>query len=322
MYKQKINYNLESIYIGGGTPLSIGAKNIEKLLSYFTNNYNLLNTEITIEINPVGNDEIINFLKFSKINRISTGIQSFNPKLLETLGRKIIPDNKFLLKLSKIKKNINYDLIFFIPGQNIKMINNDITKILKYNPKHLSYYSLTLKNNLFSKHIENKYTSENHDNMFKHIINYLNNNNYKQYEISSFSQKEKYNSIHNSNYWSGNNYLGIGPGAWGTLNNIRYSNYKNLKKYYSKIKLKKTPISFSEKITFKKKHNEYVFLNLRKNKGLNLIEFKNIFGYNLIDKNRNLILKYKKYFLITNKYINLNILGMLKYNTIVSEFFI
>ena len=209
---------INSIFIGGGTPSLFTGKSIDKLL---TNIRSLIKlspfAEITIEANPATVE--IQFLQDysdSGINRLSLGIQSFNSKHLKLLGR-IHNTDEAINSIEMAKKyfnNINLDLMYGLPTQTISDLKQDIMLAKSFDCQHISYYNLTIEpNTIFAKNIPQNLPNEDICyEMQEYIIDELNIAGYKRYEVSAYA-KENQQSQHNLNYWLFGDYLGIGCGA-------------------------------------------------------------------------------------------------------------
>lgn len=213
------NKKVKTIFIGGGTPSLLNIKLINLLINKIKNRINLCkNAEITIEINP----ETINFKKLYEykiigINRLSFGIQSFNINHLKRLGRTHDNDQAIhVINLAKklFFKNINIDLMYGLPNQTIDQAMNDLKIAIDLNPTHISWYQLTIEKNTIFNYKKPK-NIPNEDiiyKIFKQGNILLDKNQYKRYEISSYSKK-KFFCKHNLNYWKFGDYIGIGCGA-------------------------------------------------------------------------------------------------------------
>lgn len=273
-------YQIDTIYIGGGSPSSLDDDLLDKLLfnlSQLTNFDEL--KEFTIEFNP--NDITIDKVKILQkyqVTRVSIGIQTFNNNLLNTLGR--IPFVSFEELSEKIKllhmydiKNINVDLIYAIPGEVIDDITDDLNKMMRLPITHLSCYSLILEERsiLYYEYTHNKIKLIDEtldEKMYEKINEVLEKNNFIHYETSNFS-KPGFNSLHNLIYWHRDDYLGIGPGASSSIGNHRFTNTHNLNEYFLGIDNKN--IKYAEDIIDSKKDEQelMVMMNLRLSEGIN-----------------------------------------------------
>ena len=288
---QKIN----TIYIGGGTPSFVNSKYIVSIINAIKDEFSVNNNaEITIEVNPgtITKNKLEDYIK-SGINRISIGLQSANNKLLKQIGR-IHTYEQFLetynLARSSGFKNINIDLMLAIPNQTIIDLEDSLNKVITLKPEHISVYSLILepKTKLYNL-VENgklELLDENIEReMYWNVKEMLEKNGYKHYEISNFA-KQGYESKHNLNCWSQEEYIGIGLAAHSYLNNKRFSNTENMEqhinKFLSKDNIENNIITIHEEQILEEKEKEYMLLGLRKIEGIKISDFKNKFIQNPI----------------------------------------
>ena len=286
--KRKI---VKTIYIGGGTPSCIDANYIKEILDEVKKEFNVMpNAEITIEINPkTANEEKLKKYKEIGINRLSIGMQSINPIILNKIGRiHTFEDFKevFFMARKIGFKNINIDMIIGLPSQNMEDMQNTIKEIEILNPEHVSVYSLILEEgtklyNLVEEKKEILPKDELERNMYWYIKKELEKRGYIHYEISNFAKKG-YISKHNFDCWRQKEYLGFGVAAHSYYNNIRYSNIEDLEKYIQNIgdKKFKENIIIHEKQTDSIKQKEYMLLGLRTIEGVKISEFEKKFKQN------------------------------------------
>ena len=303
--KRYSNEIINTIYIGGGTPSSLTLKELEKLFSIIK--IFKLNKEIefTFECNIENTTkEKLSFLYKNGVNRLSFGVQSFNPKILKILNRK--HNKEQINKVIKLAKevgfqNINADLIYGLKDQTIKDLKKDLDEFLNLDINHISTYSLIIEDHTILKN--NSYENIDEDteyNMYKLINKTLSHNNFKQYEISNYAKNNTYSS-HNLTYWNNDEYYGFGLGATSYLNNYRIQNTKNINNYingnYQKSK------SYENK---KIRMSNELILGLRKIEGIDLCLFKQKYKISL-DKvyNINNLLENKK-ILIKDNHLKIN----------------
>ena len=265
--------NLNTLYIGGGTPSCLSLKNLEKLFSII-NIFNLsCNYEFTFECNYDDiTEELLKLLKKGKVNRISIGIQTFNDKSESFLGRKINKEfmiDKVLLA-KKYFENINLDLMYGFGNQTLEELRSDIKLFTSLDVSHISTYCLIVEphTKLYINSVK-ELDDDIQKDMYLLICDELKKAGYDHYEISNFS-KAKYESKHNLTYWSNEEYYGFGLGASGFINKIRYDNTRSINKY-----LNGDTLIYSEKINNEQMIKDEVMLNLRKANGINKKEFKN-----------------------------------------------
>ena len=274
-YKGEI---LDTIYIGGGTPSSLSIVELNELFSIIKIFKLSKEYEFTFEVNIEDiTEEKLEILKENKVNRLSIGIESFNDKYLKYLGRNytsdIISERVELAK--KYFDNINVDLMYALKNESLNDLEEDIDKILKLDIKHISCYSLIIEKNT-KLYIENtKYISDDLDSDMYDLIDKKLENKYHRYEVSNYSITS-YESRHNLTYWKNNEYYGFGLGAAGYIDNIRYTNTRNLSKYISgNYERQNELLTKEDKIKY-----EFI-LGLRLTSGINKDNFNKKYGINI-----------------------------------------
>ncbi len=274
------NYKGEDIYtlyIGGGTPSCLSLTNLDKLKDII-NIFKGKIEELTFECNIEDiNELLMNKLKELKVNRLSIGMESTHDKYLKYLNRnynKNLIDKNLNIAL-KYFDNINVDLMYAIKGETLKELEEDIL-YLKDKVNHISTYSLIIEPHTKLYNDNTEYISEDLDrSMYDLICNKLDN--YNHYEVSNFA-KEGYESKHNLVYWNNLNYYGFGLSSGGYIDDIRYTNTRNLSEYLKgNYRLEEDYINKSIKI-----ENEFI-LGFRKLKGINKLDFKNKYGIDILD---------------------------------------
>lgn len=279
---------IKSIFFGGGTPSIFSPETLHRIIEGAGKRLDFDNkTEITMEANP-GTFEQKNFAEFKAagINRLSIGIQSFDDRHLKNIGR-IHNAQQALDAINAAQDagfdNINLDLMFGLPEQNIKQAVDDIKFACKQNIQHISHYQLTIEaNTLFHKHPPVTPEMEDLWEMQNQCHDILLDNDFHQYEISAFSKSEK-QCQHNLNYWNFGDYIGIGAGAHGKVTNTsnrkitRRWKHRQPEEYMAKATSHLT--SGSSEI----KQNELIFEFL-----LNALRLKNGFSYDIFEANTGL----------------------------------
>lgn len=274
-YKNEI---LDTIYVGGGTPSSLSVSELNKLFSIIKIFKLSKEYEFTFEVNIEDiTEEKLEILKGNKVNRLSIGIESFNDKYLKYLGRNYTSDiiNEKVELAKKYFDNINVDLMYALKNESLNDLEEDIDKILKLDIKHISCYSLIIEKNT-KLYIDNtKYISDDLDSDMYDLIDKKLENKYHRYEVSNYSITS-YESRHNLTYWKNNEYYGFGLGAAGYIDNIRYTNTRNLSKYISGNYEKQ------EEVLTKEDKIKYEFiLGLRLTNGINKYNFNKKYGINI-----------------------------------------
>ena len=277
---------LRTLYIGGGTPTALSAPQLEVLLDGLTKNLDLsVLEELTIEANPGDLDEDkIAVLKNSAVNRVSLGVQTFDDKMLKKIGRshleKDIYENIDRLKLAGFD-NISIDLIYALPGQTMEQVKDNVAKAIALDIPHMSLYSLILENHtVFMNRMRRGKLplpkEEVEAEMFEYIIAELERAGFEHYEISNFS-KPGFESRHNLMYWDNAEYYGIGAGASGYINGVRYKNHGPIRHYLKAVEEGNARIH-EEHLSLREQMEEEMFLGLRKKTGVSKARFEEKFG--------------------------------------------
>ncbi|PKK94647.1 MAG: hypothetical protein CVV60_05360 [Tenericutes bacterium HGW-Tenericutes-5] len=278
-YFSDLTAKSETVYIGGGTPSSLQLDVLEAFLKELSTIVNLDKIqEFTIEANPTDiTDDFLKMLRKFNVSRISMGVQSMDESLLNFLGRthtkaevieaiKKIKDNKF---------DLNLDFLYAIPGQTEEMLLNDLDFIKKFNPNHISYYSLIIEDRTIINYwINSRKVSDFSDDLARDFADIIDRKladfGYKKYEVSNYA-KEGHESKHNLIYWNVEEYIGLGLNASSQYNYIRMKNPKSIKEYIEGTK--KHALNMHEIEEYNPKL-EIILLGLRKVEGFNLDDYK------------------------------------------------
>ena len=289
---------LETIYIGGGTPSSLDISELKKLFSTLEMLDRSNSCEFTIECNIENTDEEkIKLFSEVGINRISFGVESFNKKNLSLLERESSYEK--VVELVKLCRkyginNINVDLMYALPDEDIEVLRKDLEMIFSLDVEHISTYSLIIEDHTKLSINGIKNISEDLDSeMYDVICNEMKNHGYSHYEISNFCKKG-YESRHNLCYWNNKSYYGFGLGASGYIDNRRYSNTRSLNEYIDgNIILEEDYLTDDDIMEYE------VILNLRKKEGISLndfyskyeVNFSDVFDYKYLVEKKLLILE-------------------------------
>ncbi len=283
---------INTVYFGGGTPSLLTSKEIQFIIDKIDSLFSLNgNAEITLEANPddLDKNKLQELKDETKINRLSIGVQSFNNIDLDYLNR--VHDSGQARKsiehaLKSGFNNITIDLIYGIPTLTEKQWKKNLETFFSYGLPHLSSYALTVEpktvlNTLIDK---NKMPAVDEDQTIKHfeiLLNETEKHQYTHYEISNFA-KEGFYSKHNSIYWLGGHYLGVGPSAHSFNGVSRQWNVANMKQY---VEFEKTGTTVLEKemLTKNQQFNEYVLTSIRTVWGCDKEHISNVFGSNYAD---------------------------------------
>ncbi|MFT6883000.1 MAG: oxygen-independent coproporphyrinogen-3 oxidase [Marinoscillum sp.] len=277
---------VSSIYFGGGTPSLLSENQLMFLLTLIKEQFTLSeNVEITLEANPDDLTEAnLTAIKNSGINRLSVGIQTFDEERLKYINRAHSSKEAhdcLAIAQSLGFENISADLIYAIPPADIEYWKKDLEILLKYDLSHISLYGLTIEpNTVFGKWYEKGKLKETPEDIaldqYRYAIQTLTESGYEHYEVSNFAKAGK-ESHHNTSYWSGQKYLGLGPGAHSYDGNTRSYNISNNAKYIKDISEGRLPQTI-ESLTEANRINEYIFTRLRTKRGFLLEDFKKSFG--------------------------------------------
>jgi oxygen-independent coproporphyrinogen III oxidase len=277
---------VNTVYFGGGTPSLLHISHFSLLISHLTNYFDVVpQAEITLEANPDDLDaEFLSNLKTTPVNRLSIGIQSFFDDDLQYLNR-VHSAGQALKSIENARNagfdNLTIDLIYGIPTLTDEKWAKNLETFFSLNIPHLSAYALTVEQRTpLALLIEKgKYAPVNEDQSvshFKMLQEETKKHDFIHYEISNFA-REGYYSKHNSLYWLGGHYLGLGPSAHSFNGYSRQWNVSNLSQY---IKLDDFQTSVEEKevLTPDQRYNEYVMTSLRTVWGCDTVHIRNVFG--------------------------------------------
>jgi len=301
------DYEVQTIFIGGGTPSVLSVEEIEAILCKLKKTFNLKSEndiEITIEINPgTVTSVILSKYKELGINRLSFGLQSTKNKELRILGR-IHSFEEFLSTYHEARKigftNINIDLISAVPGQSKLSWQETLKIVTDLNPEHISAYGLIFEpeTRFYEKYVSRKNEAdeivdeETERQIYHYTKEFLESKNYTRYEISNYS-RPGYECKHNMVYWKRGDYVGFGLGAASLVNNKRWKNITDLESYImiyqsdkndrgeentSRLQKKSNIKEKTQVLSLREQIEEFMFLGLRLTEGVNRVHFKELFG--------------------------------------------
>ncbi|MDX1773985.1 radical SAM family heme chaperone HemW [Oceanihabitans sediminis] len=283
--EELLNQEIETIYFGGGTPSLLSNEEIELLLKAIQKHYQVIeNPEITLEANPddLTEDRIVSLSK-TAINRLSIGIQSFFEEDLQSMNRAHNANEaeKCLEIARQYYDNITIDLIYGIPNMSLEKWHQNLQKAFRFGINHISSYALTVepKTALATFIKKGSYPPIDEDlalEHFNHLVSETGKQGFVHYETSNFG-KPNYFSKHNTSYWKGKSYIGIGPSAHSFSKTQRSWNVANNTKYIQDIQKHILP-STVETLSTKDQYNEYVMTGLRTIWGVSLQKIEQEFG--------------------------------------------
>lgn len=277
---------LETIFVGGGTPTSLNETQLQYLCDSISETFTLKKDgEYTFEANPGElSREKLEILYHSGVNRLSFGVQSFTDDLLKRIGRthRAADVYETIEKAQSVGfTNISIDLIYGLPGQTMEDFTDTLDKALALDLPHYSSYSLivepkTVFYNLMQKGKLHLPPQDTEANMYEKLMETMEKHNLHQYEISNFA-RTGFESRHNLTYWNNEEYYGIGAGAHGYTGGKRIANHGPVKKYMNPLQADELPVLETHVVPLNEKMEEEMFLGLRKTAGVSMQHFKDKF---------------------------------------------
>jgi len=294
----------DTVYIGGGTPSLLSPEQLERILIGVRKNFNLIsNPEITIETNPADlSRSFLESMRENGINRVNIGVQSFDEKVLNFLGRR----HSVKQAISAIEAsrkagfhNIGLDLIYGVPAQDVESWLNTLKQAVVFSPEHVSCYQLTLeaKTPLGIRYRAGEFPLPGEELQYEFFMKtseLLEDAGYIHYEVSNFARGKEHTSRHNQKYWDHSPFLGLGPAAHSFQGNQRWWNHRSLDQYLAAINAGNLPIEATETLTMEQLRLEALYLGLRTKKGISLRDFKNQYHYDLSTQKKKILAKLKE----------------------------
>ena len=266
----------KTVYFGGGTPTLLSPTLLERLMLGLAELFDLTTvSEWTLEANPATFDlEKAKRMRELGANRISLGVQSFQPEILKTLGRDHSPDEA-VVAYETLRSagfaNVSIDLMFSIPGQTMALWQADLEQAVALRPDHFSAYNLTYEEDtdFLTRHQSGELdTNEDRDaDLFYQAIDFLETSGYAHYEISNYA-RAGFESQHNRSYWAGADYLGLGPGAVSTIAGQRWKTLPDTAAYIRATKAGLDTRTDIEVLNDEDRRTEAIALRLRTREGV------------------------------------------------------
>lgn len=331
MHRAKfLDKTFNTVFIGGGTPSCISITNFSRILDSVYENFNIINDEFTVEINPgTGDFKLFSLLKKSGVNRASIGLQCANDSVLKDIGR-IHTTKDFVSTLEQIKQaginNFSADIITGLPQQTKKDIIDTINLVASLNANHISMYSLKLEESTpLYKAVRSKATilptTDTEHAMSAAATKHLESIRYHRYEISNYAKKG-YESKHNLKYWKRIPYLGLGVAASSMYDEIRKTNTRDIATYIESINNNNFPICYKEDLSKGDIAFEMIMLSTRLSDGMEYKKYNDFTQDNFCDKyskilsdlkNEGLILDSNSHFILSAKGLDLQNQVLLKF---------
>ena len=283
------NEEIETIYLGGGTPSQLSQEELEKIFSYIYKVYSVKeNAEITLEANPDDlTPDYVSMLRQLPINRLSMGIQTFQEDILKLLRRRHTARqaiDAFRRCREAGFQNISIDLMYGLPGETLEIWEQDLQQAIALNPEHISAYHLIYEEGTALWQLREQHQVEETDedlsvSFFGTLIDRLTQAGYQHYEISNFCRPDLH-SRHNSSYWTGKKYLGCGPSAHSYNGISRQWNVASLERYIDSIHHGK-PEHEIEELDLYTRYNDFVITSIRTCWGMPLTRLRSEYGEEL-----------------------------------------
>lgn len=280
---------IETIYLGGGTPSQLSQQELEEIFSYIYKVYDVKkDAEITLEANP---DDLtttyVSMLHQLPINRLSIGIQTFQEERLKLLHRRHTAQQAieaFQRCRDTGFHNISIDLMYGLPGETLEAWELDLQQAIDLHPEHISAYHLIYEEGTTLWQLREQHQVEEVDEdlsvaFFSTLIDKLTQAGYQHYEISNFCQPGLH-SRHNSSYWTGKKYMGCGPSAHSFNGHSRQWNVDSLEKYMNSIRENKLDYEIEE-LDLYTRYNDFVITSIRTCWGLPLLRLHSEYGEEL-----------------------------------------
>ena len=293
------DYEIVSVFIGGGTPSALKAEAIASIMRTLQEQFFFCeDAEVTIEANPGTVDlEKLTIYRNVGINRLSLGLQSTDAEELKLLGR-IHSYEEFLKSYEWAREagfsNINIDLMFAIPGQTGEAWRQHLYQVAELNPEHISAYSLIIEEGTpFAEQNLDLPDEDTEYQMYEDTAEILERYGYRQYEISNYA-KQGYMCRHNAGYWQRREYLGFGLGASSLYRGMRFSNTRRMQEY---LKESRNPDQIRKDVTVLSRNErieEFMFLGLRMTEGISEKKFEENFDVRLMDIYGDILQKYEE----------------------------
>ena len=329
--------HFDSLYIGGGTPSILPARQIGRIIERISGQFHLdESAEITLEVNPgTVTLESLKTYRQMGVTRLNIGIQSFQDNHLQWLGRMHSADaakGSILWARAAGFDQIGMDLIYGLPGQSRQVWLADLFQALSFDPEHLSCYMLTCEPETpldrMRQHQEFKAMADGDVcDLFEATVTELSGKGYPLYEISNFARKssnppEVNRSRHNQKYWTDAPYLGFGPAAHSYLNPVRYRNHRDIASYLADLNNGTFPIAEKETLSLEQQLMETVFLRLRTLEGISIRQFEKKSGRPFYILFQDILTdpELKEFITLTPDYCSLTFQGMMVLDSIAGMF--
>ncbi|SDY66297.1 radical SAM family heme chaperone HemW [Thermoactinomyces sp. DSM 45892] len=288
---------IDAIFIGGGTPTVLTPSQMKRFLTSIRQHFPNWSPhmEYTIEANPgTTTPELLDVMREGGINRISFGAQTFREELLKDIGRiHGVSDIERSVRQAREAgfENLSLDLMFGLPKQTVQDVQDTLERAVALQPEHFSAYSLKVEEGTLFHHLYERKelplpNEDDEAQMYLLTRQYLGQNGYDQYEVSNFAKPGKA-SRHNKTYWHNEEYYGLGTGAHGYMNGVRFANIKGVKEYNVRLQKGERPVAESYQVDLNEDIENFMILGLRLMEGVSKdtfreryhLEMEKVFGH-------------------------------------------
>ncbi len=321
------NYEIDTIYFGGGTPSLLKTHYFRSILEILSLNRRAVSQELTIEANPATIDEkALIELKEMGINRISIGVQSLNDTTLKAINRRHTAKEALdaIALAEKTKLSISVDLMIGVPYQTKDDIKKFVDEVTKYDVKHISIYMLSLEEGTplkaqVDKGLIKVLDDDEKVDHFNYAAKLLEEKGFVRYEVSNFAIPG-FEAKHNKKYWNRDDYIGLGLGAHSLIDNKRFYNPDNFEDYFKALDLNKLAHIKEADLDQNDIKEEYIMLAFRTNEGIILDDYLQKFGQNFLTEKQKAVHLHKNELNITDKNVSIKEEYLNVLNQIVIDF--
>ncbi|MGN0788979.1 MAG: radical SAM family heme chaperone HemW [Christensenellales bacterium] len=322
----KYHYIVDTIYIGGGTPSVLSAKQLGHIVFNLRKSLKCDIREFTVEVNPCSVDEAkITAYKRLGVTRVSVGVQSFNPEVARIIGRRHTPEQAVQAIKWVVESGLDcsVDAMLGLPNQTIADIDEFVDIVQDSGVNHVSAYMLKLEEGtaMYEAKEQGKLELPDEDatcDMYDRIKQRLEEIGFHRYEVSNFCREGK-ESIHNLKYWQCKQYVGVGLAAHSLIGNRRLYNPSNFDEYYSNVEQGKLSQRLEQKLSLEDMKDERIMLGLRMDEGMDIVRFNSDFDVDFLDTYRQKLQRVQQYLNISKERVSIKQEYMGVMNSIISQ---
>ncbi|MGN0765236.1 MAG: radical SAM family heme chaperone HemW [Christensenellales bacterium] len=322
----KYHYIVDTVYIGGGTPSVLSAKQLGHIVFNLRKALKCDIREFTVEVNPCSVDRAkITAYKRMGVTRVSIGVQTFNPEIAKSIGRRHTPEQAMQAVKWVVESGLDcsVDAMLGLPNQSIEDIDEFVEIVRDNAVGHVSAYMLKLEEGtaMYDAKQRGQLDLPDEDatcDMYDHIKARLEDIGFHRYEVSNFCREDK-ESKHNLKYWQCKQYVGVGLGAHSLIGNRRLYNPSNFEEYYDNIDNGKLAQKLEQKLSLKDMMDERIMLGLRMDEGMDIVRFNADFDIDFLDTYRQKLQKVQQYLNVSKERVSIKQEYMGVMNSIISQ---